>query len=388
MPTIPAPRSPEPTPPIRVLSLVKGLGRGGAESLLLLSARRSDRDAFAQSLAYLTPANNDLVHEIEAEGAGVTCIGGDRWWDPRWLVRFRQHLTAHPVDIVHAHSPIPAVGARLVLRTIRRRARPKMVTTEHNVWASHHPATRLVDKITFGLDDAHLAVSEAVRASVPQAHISSVEVVIHGVDVDAVSAEGNRVEARRELGVGDDEVLIGTVANLRAQKAYPDLLRAARAVLDRVPAARFVAIGKGPAETEVHALHHELGLGDRFMLLGYRHDAARLASGFDIFCLASHHEGLPVALMEALVLGIPVVATTAGGIAELVTDDVEGRLVPTGRPTELAAALTAVATNPVQLRRYAEAAAERGRSLSVDTAIRKTEDVYRSLLQSRSDSHP
>ncbi|MEO6629814.1 MAG: glycosyltransferase, partial [Aquihabitans sp.] len=259
---------------------------------------------------------------------------------------------------------------------------------EHNVWDSHHPATRLVDRITFGLDDAHLAVSEAVRASVPRSGVGRVEVVIHGVDVDSVLAEADRVEARRELGIRDDEVLIGTVANLRSQKAYPDLLRAARKVLDQVPTARFVAIGKGPAETELRTLHGELGLGDRFTFLGYRRDAAHLASGFDIFCMSSHHEGLPVALMEALVLGIPAVATTAGGIPELVTDRVEGRLVPTGRATELAAALAEVATDPAQLRRYADAAAKRGRSLSVDTAIRRTEDVYRALMESPSGSRP
>src|SRR5690606_35090833 len=119
-------------------------------------------------------------------------------------------------------------------------------------------------------------------------------------DLDALRAAADRDGVRRELGVPDHEVLVGTVANLRPQKGYPDLLRAAATVLDQAADVAFVAVGRGPQENELAALHRSLGLGDRFTLLGYRADAARLMSGFDVFCMASHHEGLPVALMEAL----------------------------------------------------------------------------------------
>ena len=83
---------------------------------------------------------------------------------------------------------------------------------------------------------------------------------------------------------------------------------------------RFVAAGRGPLEDELRAQKDRLGLGDRFTFLGYRADAVRVMAAFDVFCLASHYEGLPIALMEALALGLPVVATDVGGVAELVTD--------------------------------------------------------------------
>ena len=167
-----------------------------------------------------------------------------------------------------------------------------------------------------------VAVSSAVRASMPARLQASTEVVRHGIDVDAVAAKlADRDAVRRELGL-DGRLVVGTVANMRATKGWPDLLAAARQVLDEVPDAVFLAVGQGPMEEEIHHLHEQLGLGDRFRLLGFRPDAVRIMAGCDLFCLASHHEGLPIAVMEAMALGLPIVATDVGGLAELVVDRV------------------------------------------------------------------
>jgi len=188
---------------------------------------------------------------------------------------------------------------------------------------------------------------------------------------------------RTELGVSDDEVLIGTVANLRAQKGYPDLLRAARHVIDAVPNARFVAAGRGPQQGELEALHLDLGLGDRFRFLGHRADAVRVMSGLDLFCLASHHEGLPVALMEALALGLPVVSTRAGGIPELITDGDQGLLVDIGSVDALANALISEARNTEERATHARAALATGDQLSIKTSVKRTEDLYRTMVEAR-----
>ena len=123
-------------------------------------------------------------------------------------------------------------------------------------------------------------------------------------------------------------------------------MEAARIVVDRLPSVRFVAVGQGPLEDEVRAWHEASGLGDRFVLTGYRADARRVMSAFDLFTLSSEHEGLPVAVMEALALGLPVVATAVGGLPEAVVDGVEGRLVPPHQPDLLADAIIAVAEDP------------------------------------------
>jgi glycosyltransferase involved in cell wall biosynthesis len=174
--------------------------------------------------------------------------------------------------------------------------------------------------------------------------------------------------------------VIGTVANLRATKGYPDLLAGARRVVDRVPAVRFVAVGRGPLEAELRRQAEQLGLGDRFSFLGFRPDAVRVMSAFDVFCLPSHHEGLPVALMEALALGLPVVATRVGGVAELVTDGVDAVLVPAGEPATLADALVALAQDPARRGALGRAACARADALDAATAARAIEAVYREAV--------
>ena len=192
--------------------------------------------------------------------------------------------------------------------------------------------TRIANQVTASLDDATVAVSEDVRTTMGR-RAEHTEVIAHGIDVDGVRSHLHERDAvRAELGIGDDELLAVTVANLREKKGYPVLLDAARRVVDAGAPVRFVAAGQGPLEAELRARITELDLGARFGLLGYVPNAARLVAGGDVFVLASQHEGLPLAVMEALALGVPVVATRVGGIPELVEDGTSGLLVPAGRP--------------------------------------------------------
>jgi glycosyltransferase involved in cell wall biosynthesis len=366
-----------------VLWLVKGLGPGGAEHLLVLSARRRDRTAVEPRTAYLLPQKTALVAALEAEDVPVTCLGGPRLADPRWVLRIRRSVLAEPVDVVHAHSPLAAVGARLALRTIPRERRPRMVTTDHSLWSGHGRLMRWADRLTCWADDAHMAVSQAVLASLPARLRRRTEVVLHGIDVEGIrELRASRDEVRKELGLRADGTIVGTVANLRAIKGNAELFAAARMVLDEEPDIRFVTVGQGPQEQELRALHAELGLGDGLRMLGHRTDAVRVMGACDLFCLASRREGLPVALMEALALGLPVVATHVGGIPEVVTDGVEGRLVPPRDPRALADAVLALARDERRRAEMATAAAARGDQLSVTTAVRRTEAVYRELVAS------
>lgn len=372
--------SAEPPEPIRVLHLVKGLDAGGAEQLLVLAARHHDRGRFTCEVAYLLSGHVARLDDLLHAGAQATCLHGDRTGDPRWLARLRRLIGAHRIDIVHAHSPLVASGARAVLATIPRRRRPKLVVTLHNVWESHHVAVRAVDRLTWRLDDARLAVSDAARRSLPAAASARATTVIHGIDVEELRAQADRDAVRRELGVGHADVLVGTVANLRSNKGYPDLVAAAATVAAAHPEARFVAVGQGPMLAELEAARDAAGLGDRLRFLGYRADATRLVSGFDVFCLASHHEGLPLAVMEALALGVPVVATDVGGLSEVVTDGADGRLVPAHRPDLLAAALGELLGDPALRRRLAAGAARRGATLDAAAAEAEVEAVYLRLL--------
>jgi L-malate glycosyltransferase len=370
--------------PIRVLWLVKGLGPGGAERLLVASARQRDRQRLSVRVGYLLPHKVALVPELEAEGVPVACLGSRQILDARWLAALRRSLVRDPVDILHVHNPAVAVGARLVARSLPRRLRPRVIVTDHNVWHSYVAASRWADALTSALDDARITVSEGVRASLPAPIQRRSIVVSQGIDVEQVRAQrAQRAAVRAELGLEPGALVVGTVANLRPQKAYPDLLTAAADVVERLPDVRFVTVGQGPLEAEVHALHARLGLCDNVLLLGHRPDAVRVMAACDLFVLASYHEGLPVAVMEALALGLPVVATDVGGVPELVEDGREGLLVPPGRPAELAGALITLLTDRKRRERMAEAAARRGAGLSIDAAVGRTEAVYHELATRR-----
>lgn len=367
--------------PIRVLWLVKGLGPGGAEQLLLLAAGVVDCERFDYRIAYLRPDKTHLVPEFEAKGLVPQRLGAKASrpaLQAAWLTDLR--ATMAEVDVVHVHSPALAAAARLMARTLPQAQRPAVVTTEHNEWTSHRTPTRLLNGLTAPLDAHHWAVSDQVKGTVWDSRRDSYDVLIHGIDPDSEApTPGARERLRSELRVATDEVLSLTVANLRSNKDYPNLLRAARLALDLEPRLRFAAVGQGPLVDEVAALHASLGLGDRFQLLGFRRDVHDLMAAADVFTLASAHEGLPVAVMEAFAGGLPVVATAVGGLPHQVTDGVEGLLVTPGDSCGLAAALVTVARDDDLRQRMGAAARERVAGYDIRHAVAAQEKVYAAL---------
>jgi L-malate glycosyltransferase len=370
--------------PVRVLWLIKGLGPGGAEQLLVNQARARDRVAFATEAAYLVPWKNHLVPALEAEGVRATCLDGARSWDLRWAWRLRKRLAAERFDVIHNHSPLVAALTRLMVRTLRRPRRPALVYTEHNRWPRHNRITRWVNRATFRLDDAQLAVSEDVRQTIPPHLRTRVEVLVHGIDVDAVrSLRADRPTVRRQLDLPDEAIVVGIVANFRREKAYEVWIEAARIALESDLPLRFVSVGQGPLESEMRDLVDRLGAGDRIKLLGYRDDAVRVMTAFDIFTLSSRHEGLPVALMDALALGLPVVSTAVGGINQAVTDGTEARLVPSDDPATLAEAIVAVAGDAERRRDMARASEARSRAFDVARPTKRLEEIYAAVARQR-----
>jgi glycosyltransferase involved in cell wall biosynthesis len=369
--------------PLRVLWLIKGLGAGGAERLVEQSARHRDRARISPAVAYLLAEKSTLVTSLTAQGCGpITCLDARSSWDVRWIPRLVRLLRSEPFDVVHIHSPLVAIGARLAIRSLPRSNRPRIVVTEHNVWDSHARLTRWADRLTAGKGEVHLAVSAAVLESMPPAVRARTRVVRYGIDAAEIRRQApDRATVRRSLGVSENEVLVGTVANLRATKGYPDLLQAAATIVrERGDDVKFVSIGRGPLLDELRSLHAELGLGDRFEFLGFRPDAVQLMSAFDIFCLPSHHEGLPIALMEALARGVPVVATRVGGIEELVTDGSEAVLVPPHRPELLARAILDLVRDPERRAAMAQRSRARGERLDAPSTVATIEDVYREIV--------
>lgn len=363
---------------MRLLHVVKGLGPGGAERLLVSMAGATDPAVATCEVAYVLDRKQHLVAELETAGWRTHLLAGGRGMaDPRWIGRLLR--LARRFDVVHLHSPAVAAIARPMLRAVVPRVR--LVSTEHNVWTSHARPTRVLNGLTAALDHRRLAVSEGVRASMWARLRPGCEVLEHGVPLAALRARrGERAQARATLGVTDDDVLVVTVANLRAQKDYPNLFAAAAAAIGREPRLRFVAIGQGPLEAELRTALAALGLGDRFTMLGYHPDPPAIVAGADLFTLGSRHEGLPIALVEAMAMGVAPVATAVGGVAEIVTDGRDGLLVPSRDPHALADALVRLAQDPAERQRLAEGASTRAADHDIVAAADRLVAVYRGLV--------
>ena len=176
------------------------------------------------------------------------------------------------------------------------------------------------------------------------------EVLVHGVAVDEIAelrSERRLVRARARTWPTKRCCSVPWPTTT-AKKDWPNLLAAVRILVDRGANVAVCAVGQGPLESEVVACRAELGLQDVVTLTGYRPDAVRLMAGCDIFVLGSKWEGLPVALMEASALGLPIVATRVGGIPDAFHDGVDAVLVPPSSPEALAAALGALVDDPAR----------------------------------------
>src|SRR5262249_14199184 len=159
----------------------------------------------------------------------------------------------------------------LVVKSLPRRQRPRMITTEHNPWNTFKTPTRLLNAATSALDDVTFAVSEEARASMTRRAATHTKVLTHGIDVAATREQRLcRSEVRRELGVDDGTVLVGTVANYHPKKDWPNLLSAAGVIRDRNLPIKFLAVGQGPLVREVEAKHRELELDGVVTLTGFR----------------------------------------------------------------------------------------------------------------------
>lgn len=259
-------------------------------------------------------------------------------------------LRARKVDIVHTHrykdNILGATAAKLagvshVIRTVHGLAEPAAGWERAKVRA----AEALDKAVLWCCADRVIAVSDRLgdalkRSGYPR---SSLVPIHNGVDLGRVRAARCRADVRRELGIAPDAFVIGTAGRLVPVKAQASLLRAARLVLQERGDARFVIAGDGPLRDGLLRTADQLGIAGECILSGARDDIHDVIAAMDIFVLPSLHEGIPIALLEAMALCRPVVATGVGGIPEVIEDRSNGLLVPPGDDRALASACLEVA---------------------------------------------
>jgi glycosyltransferase involved in cell wall biosynthesis len=212
-----------------------------------------------------------------------------------------------------------------------------------------------------------------------------VVVLLNGIDPGAFTRDpsaGARV--RQALGIASHALVVGAVGRLEPQKRFDILLLAFNVLRRARPEARLLIVGDGSLRSVLEAQAEALGLDDTCRFLGHRGDIVALHSAFDVFVQSSDYEGTPNAVLEAMAMETPLVATGVGGTSELATHDVHALIVAPGDPVGLANAMETVLADPGAARRRALAARPRGeRHLSVAGRTRALEGLYDRLVGTR-----
>jgi glycosyltransferase involved in cell wall biosynthesis len=229
----------------------------------------------------------------------------------------------------------------------------------------------------------YLAISMAVRDVLVRGGVAPerIHVVPSGIDPAKFTYRTNRDETRRALGIASTDLFVCNVAALVDHKDHATLVHAAKIALEAEPRLRFFVLGEGELRRPIEALIADFGIGERFRLLGFQEQVEPFVAAADLFVLSSHLEGLCTSLLDAMLLGVPIVATSAGGIPDVVVDGETGLLVEPRRSDALAAAIVRLAREPELRRRFAEAGARRVRErFLIEQTIALTERAYREIL--------
>jgi len=189
--------------------------------------------------------------------------------------------------------------------------------------------------------NAIIAISEGVKKVLIDSGIPSriIHVVPSGIDFSSFEEVKSRDFLRREFSFAADDYLVGVVAALEDHKGHTYLLQASKILRKEAPNIKIIIVGTGSLRMELDKQTKELGVEDMVFFLGFREDVPRILASLDLFVLSSHLEGLGSSILDAMACRLPVVATRAGGIPEIVTDNETGILVPLRDPEALARAI-------------------------------------------------
>lgn len=336
-------------PARHVTLLNRGLQARGHQTLLVHGLVDEGEKSFDDLAADLP---NEVIPEL---GRRVSPLS-----DLRALARIVRTVFRERPDVVHTHTAkagtLGRIAAAAFNATRPRRRRCLVVHTFHGHVLDGYfspgatALVREVERLLARVTDRIVTISAAQRNDIVDrfhvGHEATTVVIPLGLDLDALFASGRSPAARREFGFDERAIVFGYVGRLVPIKALPTLIDAFARVRDAVPNAHLFLAGDGPERPRLEALVANRNLAGSVRLLGWRADLANLYSAMDVCVLSSRNEGTPVAVIEAMAAGIPVVATRVGGVADVIGNDETGLLVPAASVDELAAAMIRLAGDP------------------------------------------
>ena len=344
---------------MRVAQFVEGDAPGGTERLVMQMAE--DLRSRGHEVLVIGPENGPgkgwLGGQLRALGFEWTELPRRHMLDVRAIADIMRLIRDRGIDVLHSHEFAPSVTGALAAWLMRRR---HVITMHGNRYFAGAWRRWLSFRWAATHSTAVVAVSRDTKEDAERLlrlRSGTIHVIPNGI----VARGGDRDRVRRELGMQAGETLVVALGNVSVRKAHDVMVRALIELRDRRPDIRWrLAIagtdqGCAPA---LRRLASEHGVADRVHLLGHRGDTDDILAASDVFAMSSLHEGMPLAIMEAMFAGKPVVTSTAGGIGEMITDGVDGLLTPVGDVAAMSAALERVLVDPA-LRESLGAAARR-----------------------------
>jgi glycosyltransferase involved in cell wall biosynthesis len=323
---------------LKLFLLSTSMGMGGADQQILTLARAMRSRGHQVRIVALAPLG-PMGLEARRDGLAIESLElRRRPGDLARILRLARMLRDWRPDVLHSHM----VHANLLARALRLLTRvPALISTIHSIndggrlrMTAYRLTNPLVDRFTI---ISRLAAERYVGIGAVPA--SRLEVIPNAVDTDHFRPRPEaRGPMRAELGLGDEFAWVA-VGRFEEAKDYPTMLAAFVAHAAVGSRSRLLLVGKGSLQSNVEATVRAHGLGERVSFLGVRRDVPQLLSAADAYLLSSAWEGMPVVLLEAAAVGLPIVATRVGGVPEVVEDGVTGFLVPPGDPASLAAAM-------------------------------------------------
>ena len=328
-----------------ILHCIDTTGPGGAETVFIDLATRLPVEKYR---AVVTIRGKGWVYEeLCRRGVSPVILDAKGSFNWSYLRALCSLIRREQVDLVQSHllgSNVYCAMAGLLTRT-------PVVTTFHG--SVDIGEQERFKGLKFGAINAGahcvIAVSEDLRTDILERtalRSDKMRVIYNGIDTSMFQrSRVNRL--RRQFGWADDEVIIGSLGNIRPAKGYDILLRAAALLEQNKRSYRFVIAGQGKGQLydELLRLREQLGLEDRVLFLGFTDDAAEFLSNLDLFLSTSISEGLPLSAIQAMVAGVPLLATRCGGYEELVSEGENGLLVEINNPGAIADALELLASN-------------------------------------------
>jgi glycosyltransferase involved in cell wall biosynthesis len=371
---------------INLLHVIYSLEIGGAEMDLVTKAKvLVEEYGYHIAIACLL-RRGELVEEAKRNGIRVIGPVMSGKSDIRVIPRLVRTMRSGKFDIVHTHMFASNFLGRLaaLLAGVSVIVSTVQLIAEREKWWEI-----LLDRALQLKTGMMITSSQAVRRSFIERGIreDKITTIYNGIDFSRFDGI-DRVEARNrirpELGLEDSTFLVGTVARLQRVKGVECLIEAANYIVESVPDARFLIVGDGPQKAELEYRIKQLDLSSRFIFAGTRGDVPAILSALDLFVLPSLSEALGIAVIEALLMRVPVVATNVGGVPEVVKNRETGLLVPPKDPIRLGEAIAYVYSNRDRAIAMARAGERRVRGMfEISRLARKQVELYEMLLARR-----